>query len=46
MEGLSNMDSIANSPEAEEDFGKPVMIQGIAKGSQVGLLCTYFHKYA
>ena len=33
MEGLSNLDSIANSPEAEEAFGK----QGIAlgEGSQV-----------
>ena len=26
MEGLSNMDSIANSPEAEEAFGKTVMV--------------------
>ena len=28
MEGLSNLDSIANSPEAEEAFGEQVMVQG------------------
>ena len=28
MEGLSNFDSIANSPEAEEAFGEQVMVQG------------------
>ena len=44
MEGLSNMDSIANSPEAEEAFGKQVMVQG--KGSQVGLLHAFFLKHA
>ena len=46
MEGLSNMDSIANSPEAEEAFGKPVMIHGTGKGSQVGLLHAFFLKHA
>ena len=43
MEGLSNMDSIANSPEAEEAFGKQVMVQG--KGSQVGLLHAFLLKH-
>ena len=33
MEGLSNLDSIANSPEAEEAFGKQGIVQG--EGSQV-----------
>ena len=46
MEGLSNMDSIANSPEAEEAFGKPVMIHGTGKGSHVGLLHPFLHKHA
>ena len=44
MEGLSNMDSIANSPEAEEAFGKQVMVHG--KGSQFGLLHDFFLKHA
>ena len=44
MEGLNKMGSIANSPEAEEAFGKQVMVQG--KGSQVGLLHAYFLKHA
>ena len=44
MEGLSNLDSIANSPEAEEAFGKQVMVQG--KGSQFGQLHDFFLKYA
>ena len=44
MEGLSNLDSIANSPEAEEAFGKQVMIQG--KGSQFGQLHDLFLKHA
>ena len=44
MEGLCNFDSIANSPEAEEAFGKQVMIQG--KGSQFGQLHDFFIKHA
>ena len=44
MEGLSNLDSIANSPEAEEAFGKQVMVQG--KGSQFGQLHDFFLKHA
>ena len=44
MEGLSNFDSIANSPEAEEAFGKQVMIQG--KGSQFGQLHDFVLKHA
>ena len=44
MEGLSNMDSIANSPEAEEAFGKQVMVQG--KGSRFGQLQGFFLKHA
>ena len=44
MEGLSNMDSIANSPEAEEAFGKQVKDQG--KGSQFGQLQGFFLKHA
>ena len=44
MEGLSNLDSIANSPEAEEAFGKQVMVQG--KGSQFGELHDFFLKHA
>jgi len=44
MDGLRNMDSIANSPEAEEAFGKPVMIHGSGKGSQVGLCHAFFLK--
>ncbi len=46
MEGLSKMDSIANSPEAEEAFGKPVVIHGTGKGSQVGLIHAFFLKHA
>jgi len=46
MEGLSNMDSIANSPEAEEAFGKPVTVHGTGKELQVGLFQTIFLKYA
>ena len=44
MEGLSNMDSIANSPEAEEAFGKQVMVHG--KGSHFGLLHAFSLKHA
>ena len=44
MEELSNFDSIANSPEAEEAFGNQVMVKG--KGSQFGLLHTFFLKHA
>ena len=44
MEELSNLDSIANSPEAEEAFGNQVMIQG--KGSQFGQLHDFFLKHA
>ena len=44
MEGLSNFDSIANSPEAEEAFGKQVMVQG--KGSQFGQLHYFVLKHA
>ena len=44
MEELSNFDSIANSPEAEEAFGKKVMVQG--KGSQFGQLHDFFIKHA
>ena len=44
MEGLSNFDSIANSPEAEEAFGKQVMVQG--KGSQFGQLHDFVLKHA
>ena len=44
MEGLCNFVSIANSPEAEEAFGKQVMIQG--KGSQFGQLQDFFLKHA
>ena len=44
MEGLSNFDSIANSPEAEEAFGEQVMVQG--KGSQFGQLHDFFLKHA
>ena len=42
MEGLSNLDSIANSPEAEEAFGK----QGIAQdeGSQFNHINGFFLK--
>ena len=43
MEGLSNFDSIANSPEAEEAFGKQVMVQG--KGSQFGQLHDFVLKH-
>ena len=44
MEGLSNFDSIANSPEAEEAFGKQVIVQG--KRSQFGQLHDFFLKHA
>ena len=44
MDALSNLDSIANSPEAEEAFGKQVMVQG--KGSQFGQLHDFFLKHA
>ena len=44
MEELSNFGSIANSPEAEEAFGKQVMVQG--KGSQFGQLQGFFLKHA
>ena len=44
MEELSNFDSIANSPEAEEAFGKQVIVQG--KGSQFGQLHDFFLKHA
>ena len=44
MEGLSNLDSIANSPEAEEAFGNQVIVQG--KGSQFGQLHDFFLKHA
>ena len=44
MEGLSNLDSIANSPEAEEAFGKQVIVQG--KVSQFGQLHEFFLKHA
>ena len=44
MEGLSNFDSIANSPEAEEAFGKQVMVQGT--GSQFSQLHDFFLKHA
>ena len=43
MEELSNFDSIANSPEAEEAFGKQVMVQG--KGSQFGQFHNFFLKH-
>ena len=44
MEELSNFDSIANSPEAEEAFGKQVKVQG--KRSQFGQLHDFFIKHA
>ena len=44
MDGLSNMDLIANSPEAEEAFGKQVMNHG--KGSQFGPLHAFIPKNA
>ena len=46
MDGLSNLDSIANSPEAEEAFGNPVMIYDSGKGLRVGLRHAFFLKYA
>ena len=46
MEGLNNLDSVANSPEAEEAFGKPVMIYNTGKGSQFGHLHDFFIKPA
>ena len=44
MEGLSNLDSIANSPEAEEAFGKQGIVQG--EGSQFAHLNGFFLKHA
>ena len=44
MEGLSNFDSIANSPEAEEAFGKQGIVQG--EGSQFAHLHDFFIKHA
>jgi hypothetical protein len=44
MEGLSNLDSIANSPEAEEAFGKQGIVQG--EGSQFAHLNDFFLKHA
>ena len=44
MEGLSNLDSIANSPEAEEAFGKQGTVQG--EGSQFAHLNKFFLKHA
>ena len=44
MEGLSNLDSIANSPEAEEAFGKQGIVKG--EGSQFGHLYGFFLKHA
>ena len=44
MEGLSNLDSIANSPEAEEAFGKQGIVQG--EGSQFDQLHDFFLKHA
>ena len=44
MEGLSNLDSIANSPEAEEAFGKQGIVQG--EGSQFAHLNSFFLKHA
>ena len=43
MEGLSNFDSIANSPEAEEAFGKQAIVQG--EGSQFAHLHDFFIKH-
>ena len=44
MEGLSNFGSIANSPEAEEAFGKQFMVQG--QGLKFGQLHYFFLKHA
>ena len=44
MEGLSNLDSIANSPEAEEAFGKQGIVKG--EGSQFAHLNSFFLKHA
>ena len=44
MEGLTNLDSTANSPEAEEAFGKQGNVQG--EGSQFGYLYGFFLKQA
>ena len=44
MEGLSNLDSIANSPEAEEAFGKQGIVQG--EDHKFGLLHDFFLKPA
>ena len=43
MEGLSNLDSIANSPEAEEAVGKQEVVQG--KGSHFGQFNDIFLKH-
>ena len=42
MERLSNLDSIVNSPEAEEAFGKQGIVQG--EGSQFGHLYGFLLK--
>ncbi len=44
MEGLSNLDSIVNSPEAEEAFGEQGIFQ--AEGSQFGHLHGFLLKQA
>jgi len=44
MEGLSDLDLIANSPEAEEAFGKQGIVQG--QGLQLGHLYGFFLKHA
>ena len=44
MDVLSNFDSIANSPEAEEAFGKQFMVQG--QGLKFGQLHYFFLKHA
>ena len=44
MEELSNFGSIANSPEAEEAFGKQGIVQG--EGSQFAHLHDFFIKHA
>ena len=44
MEGLSNLDSIVNSPEAEEAFGEQGIFQ--SEGSQFGHLHGFLLKQA
>ena len=44
MEELSNFDLIANSPEAEEAFGKQGIVKG--EGSQFAHLNSFFLKHA